>query len=299
VLPTAKESAALVAAEDAYLKKMSAFDRASRAGKTEAPSLSEFAAHVGSQTLDFTSEETAKATTAVNTIRPLLTALKLELPAKIFLVKTTGKEDADAAYCRGPIIVMPTRYLGQPQEAVTSVLTHELFHVFSSHHPELRNKLYGLLGFRPCSEPKLPASLDDRRFTNPDCMAMNYYTVLRHEDRDMAVMPTLVSKTAKFDPASGKRLFSLIDFVLIELTVADGKTSVVMKDGEPVVHQAMSIPAYPRAMSQNTSYIWHPEEVLADNFVHAIFPGRRLNAPELPGKLVKIMQSGAKATAPR
>ncbi len=297
VLPSAKDGALLLASEDAYLKRMSPFDRAARIGKAEAPSIIEFAAYVGAQAVDYTDAEIATVTAALEMVRPALSALKLSLPATITLAKTNGREDIDAPYCRGPLIVMPKSHIGRRE--LPDILVHEVFHVFSSHHPELRERMYGLLGFVRCVEPPLPPSVDARRFTNPDAMGMDYAISVKHEERDMMVMPTLLAKNATFDMAKKGRVFEQIDFVLLELTVTDGKAALVEKHGEPVTHLANSVPGFLRAMSRNTNYIWHPEEVLADNFVRAVRPGRKLNSPELPKQLVEIMQTGTKTTAPR
>lgn len=291
VLPSAKEATVLLAKEDAYLKRMSPFDRAARIVRAEPPPVAEFAAYVGAQALDFSSAEIATVSESIKAFRSAFGALKLSLPPTITLAKTNGREDIDAPYCRGPLIVMPASHLGKPE--LGDILIHELFHVFSSHHPELRDQLYGLLGFLPCAEPLLPASVDARRFTNPDAMGMNYYTILRHEDRDIAMMPALLAQKPTFDMARKNSVFDQIEFVLLELTIVDGKAALVLKDGEPVMRPANAVPAFLRAMSRNTNYIWHPEEVLADNFVRALRPRRKLNAPELPGKLVEVMQTAA------
>ena len=297
VLPSAKDGAVLLANEDAYLKRMSRFDRAARIGKAEAPSITEFAAYVGAQAVDYTDAEIATVTAALETIRPALSALKLSLPPTITLAKTNGREDIDAPYCRGPLVVMPKSHIGRRE--LPDILVHEVFHVFSSHHPELRERMYGLLGFVRCVEPPLAPSVDARRFTNPDAMGMDYALSVKHEDRDMMVIPTLLAKSATFDMAKKGRVFEQIDFVLLEVTIADGKAALVEKHGEPVTHLANNVPGFLRAMSRNTNYIWHPEEVLADNFVRAVRPGRKLNSPELPKQLVEIMQTGTKTTAPR
>jgi hypothetical protein len=298
-LTDAKESSALLSKEDAYFKRMSPYDRAARIGRADAPTVAEFAAHVGTQTKDYTDTEIAAIKTAVETIQPALIPMKLKLPAKIIMTKTTGREDVGSPYCRGPLIIMPESALAAPPRRLAQIVAHETFHVFSSHQLELRSKLYALLNFRTCEQPVLPTELDARRFTNPDAMAMNYYTVVKHEDRDVAVIPTLLAKSVKFDPEQKVRIFQQVEFVLIEVSVVDEKAIVVVKDGQPVIRPTTEVPAYIKAMSRNTGYIWHPEEVLADNFVRAILPEPKLNAPELPGKLIEVMQTADAPVAPQ
>jgi hypothetical protein len=291
VLPSAKESAPLLAKRDAYFERMTPFDRAARMKTEKAPSIEEFAAHAGAQALEFTSDEVTKISAAAKTIGIALAPLKLSLPAKITLIKTTGLEDIDAPFCRGPIIIAPQSLTTQPVERLTDVLIHELFHVFSSHNADLHPKLYGLLGYQQCPEIELPPAIDARRFTNPDCMSMNFLLAAKHEDREINVIPAMLAKSATFDAALKAPVFAQVDFVLLEATVANGKTVLATKDGSPVIRQATTVPGFLKAMARNTNYIWHPEEVLADNFVRALRPGKKLNAPELPGKLLEVMQS--------
>jgi hypothetical protein len=188
--------------------------------------------------------------------------------------------------------VVPEKVFSLPTGALVTMMIHELFHVFSTHHPGLHDRLYGLLEYRPCNDLALPADADARRFTNPDAMLYNYYTVLQHEGRELAVTPVMLARGEKFDPAKGGGAFSQVALLVVELNVRDGKaTPVLDPQGRIVSHEAGEVPAFMQRMQRNTGYILHPEEVLADNFVHAAKKTAGLPEPELPAKLLEIMQS--------
>jgi hypothetical protein len=48
------------------------------------------------------------------------------------------------------------------------MLAHEVFHLLSRSNPALRDRLYAAIGFEPCGEVRHPATLAERRITNPD-----------------------------------------------------------------------------------------------------------------------------------
>ena len=75
------------------------------------------------------------------------------------MIKTTGREEGNAAYCRGKAIVLPASKLQLPPNRLQRLLMHELFHLLSRQDPQLRKQLYGIVGFTPCDPIALPASM--------------------------------------------------------------------------------------------------------------------------------------------
>ena len=284
--------AKLLGNEDAYLRRLSAFERAAKMRVAAPPSLEEFARNAAASVRGFSDGDRERIGAALAELRPLIEPLRLAFPGRITLVKTTGRDDINEAYCRGPVIVLPRKYFAPADSNLAAVVLHELFHVFSSHHSELRERLYALLDFHRCAELTLPEREDRRRFTNPDAMNFDYYTVLRHDGREIAVMPVLLGKRERFDPAVNGSVLGQIDLALVEIEVRDGRAIPVLDgEGRAVVRLAEEVPAYMQRMARNTGYILHPEEVLADNFMHVLRKPAGLAAPELPAQLLEIMQS--------
>jgi hypothetical protein len=260
------------------------------------PTSAEFARHVAGSVRDFSEADSGRMRGAVARAQSRLAPMRLAFPAHITLVKTTGREDIDEPYCRGAAIILPEKYFAGGTPELATVLLHELFHVFSTHHPELRARLYSLLGFQKCAELVLPGRENMRRFTNPDAMNPDYYTVLPHEGRDVAMMPVLLGKRAVFDPMAPGGVFAQIDLVLVEVVVSDRMTDPVLdSDGRVVIHVADSVPAYHARMARNTEYVLHPEEVLADNFVLGVLDTPGLASAELPARVIEIMKSAPAA----
>ena len=64
--------------------------------------------------------------------------------------------------------------------------------------------------------------------------------------------------------------------------------TVVYSDGQPVLHTPAEIAGYIEKIGQNTQYIIHPEEILADNFTLAIEPKENLPNPEIVAGVVAL-----------
>ena len=213
-------------------------------------------------------------------------------PARITLLKTTGREDLNLPYCRGPLIVFPENWLRRGADLAGRILAHELFYVFATAHPALRPELYALLEFEPCEELTFPAKTDNRRLTNPDAPRYDYFTRLRLGEREIAVIPAMIARTEHFDPAPPINVFAQTEFRLLEIELKDGRAlGSLAADGTLRSHSAEALPDYRARMAQNTDYIWHPEEVLADNFAHLLVPPKTpLANRELPARLLRVMQ---------
>ena len=117
---------------------------------------------VAEHTADWTPEELATLEQAVSAVAQQFAKWRLPLPETILLVKLTGNVDGGAAYTRGSAIMLPEQTLRWPRQRFERLLAHELFHILSRHQPELRQKLYGVIGFQPCGEIELPAALRKR-----------------------------------------------------------------------------------------------------------------------------------------
>ena len=191
-----------------------------------------------------------------------LAVYDLPFPEEILLVRATRKMEAGAPHCRGAGIVLPDGFFRQSSQMKT-VLCHELFHVLSSHNPELRDKLYAVIGFLPCNEIELPDTLKRRRLTNPDAPILEHYIQLQLGDASKAVVPVTLTKSASYQ---GGGLFENLEFKLLEVEqVADRWRPAVDADG-PRLISPQDVPDFARQIGRNTGYIIHPEETLADRF---------------------------------
>lgn len=146
------EGRKILTGKDEFIQRLSPFDRSARMKTDKAVSEAEFLEFVGRNVVDWTEEEMRTVQAAVEAIEPLLRDLRLSLPPIVQLIQTTGAEEGNAAYTRGTAIVLPKSELGKSQGDLKKLIYHELFHVLSRQSPELREKLYGIIGFTKCNE---------------------------------------------------------------------------------------------------------------------------------------------------
>jgi hypothetical protein len=129
------DGVAALTQRDDYIRQMSPFDRQVRVQTDRVVTEEELLAFLSQHVRAWTPEEIARLTPLVEDLARKLAPWKLNLPEVILLVKTSGREEGAAAYCRGPAIVLPQNMIDGLARRLPTILPHETFHVFSSHNP--------------------------------------------------------------------------------------------------------------------------------------------------------------------
>jgi len=289
-----EEGVKAVTVRDDFIRDMSPFDRQvlvrTDRPVSEAELLSFFAQHV----LPWAPADIERLKPLVADVSKKLATWKLALPGVVLLVKTDGQECAGAAYCRGAVIVLPTRMLAD-RSRLQSVLPHELFHVWSTHNPPTRQELYRAIGFELTNKVELPERLQSRKITNPDAPLNNQFITVEQDGRRMELMPILISKTPRYDAARGGALFDYLDFKLMLLDGSQNMHRPALADGQPVLFEPSQVPGFSEQVGRNTKYIIHPEEILADNFVFLLNGRINLPSPRVVESMGRILQAAADA----
>lgn len=242
VFLSAREGATVLQREDEFLSNLSPFDRQARMQVADPVCQQQFVAFLGRQTLDWEEADQARLRASWAGLQTRLASLDC-WPAQIQLIHSTGLEEGQAPYTRGTAIVLPSQVL--PGEKLELLLAHELFHVLSRARPELRAPLYALLHFEPSPVPRLEPSV--LRITNPDAPTLDW----AWRDGERLLTPVLVASRA-YSPSDGA-FFSLMQLRLVDARHPEQLLPVA------------EVPAY--ALSFNTHYIIHPDEILANNFM--------------------------------
>lgn len=287
---TVEEARALLAARDDYVKGLSAFDRQSRVEVDHDVSEDEFVRFVASHAQPWSADQMAKVEKAVASLRDKLAPYDLPFPDKILLVRTTGREEGNAAYCRRNAVIIPTARAGDSPAQIERLLNHELFHVLSTHNPKLREALYGIVGFHLFTPVAMPVKLRDRKLTNPDAIQLDAYITLNIDGNPVRAVPILFANVPRFDAKQGGPFFRYMSFQLMAVEEVDGAWRPVERDGEPKLIDPNKTPDYARQIGKNTGYIIHPDEILADNFVHMVQGKPNLPNPEIVEQMKKVLQ---------
>jgi hypothetical protein len=283
------EAKELLASRDEFALALSRFDRQVRMQTDKDVTLDEWLTFNAGHARAWTTAEIQRVTAALDSLRPSLDRYQFQLPKSILFVRTTGKEEGDAAYTRQSAIVLPEKVMAYPKEQLERLLLHELFHVISRHDAALRQKLYATIGFRPLDPPKLPPEWEDRRITNPDAPRIDCYIELSVEGRKIAAAPLLYATPAKFDARAGGTPFKYLTFRLLVLKRDGDRLTAALKDGKPVVLDPRGLEDYARQIGKNTNYIIHPDEILADNFVLLVRGEKKVPTPRIVEEMGRLM----------
>jgi hypothetical protein len=174
-------------------------------------------------------------------------------------------------YTRENCIIIPDGELADENiKAFTTTMFHELFHVYSRLNPGKSRELYKCIGFEPIGLDNLvlPEKLSERVLYNPDGVDYAQKIELRQSDNStITAIPVIWSNNYGYTQ-SKKRFFDYVEFNLYPVSKDDtGKWLVkVEPDGLSSPLNIRDQPDFFRQIRENTGYIIHPDEVLADNF---------------------------------
>lgn len=192
-------------------------------------------------------------------------------PDTLRLIKTKGTHYGDGVwYTREKDIIIPANELeSRKTNPFTTTVFHEVFHVISRIRPAKSAELYRLIGFQGIGLDKLhlPDALAERVMYNPDGVDFAQKITLQTETGAIEAIPIIFSKEVG-NQAGQDQFFSYVEFNLYQITPnPDGTWTVLTKeDGFTSLLNMDKLPDFFRQIRDNTGYIIHPDEVLADNF---------------------------------
>jgi hypothetical protein len=176
----------------------------------------------------------------------------LPIGGAVNLVRTTGKEEIPgAAYTRGLTVVFP-----EGSNVSAGLLAHELFHVMTRNDAALRDRLYAAIGFRPVARVELGGELAALRITNPDAPRVDHAIEVMVDGTARRATPVIYASR----PYDGGTVF---DYLQVKLALLDDRGALT----DPVeLRDFGAVDGFFERVGRNTSYIIHPEEILAENF---------------------------------
>lgn len=302
------DGAALLGAEDDYTRHASPFDRQAKVRTAGPVSDGEFRAFAARAVLPWTDAERRAIAEAAARLAPRLEAFGVPVPPRVILVKTSGDEEGNAAYTRGTAIMLPRRMLSGGGAGLERLLCHELFHVVSRSAPGLRRRLYASIGFEPCGDVLLPPDLRDLRLTNPDAPAFDHCIRVTCDGEARWMVPVLYA-SGPYDAKAGKPFFASMVFRLMAVErrdEPDGSAAAepwLDGDGRALFRAPDEVAGFFEQTGRNTSYLIHPEEIMADNFVHLVVgpptAGVPLPTPGVVAAMERILAEGAEEPARR
>jgi hypothetical protein len=216
--------------------------------------------------MDWNAQEQAAWRALVDKLSVAMKDFRLHVP-NIDLVKTTGKEEFDAAYTRARAIMLPQSKTSLPMtdpRGAYFLLAHEMFHLLSRADSRLRDDLYALLGFQLVKRFEYPAEVEERRVSNPDAFEYLHAVQVQSSAGVASVLPVNQSRVPLHEAIQLPNFLAALDIVLLAV---DAETGRVLRDGNGnLIKYNFGNTNWVPLLRRNSSFIIHPEEVLADNF---------------------------------
>lgn len=297
----------LITTEDDFVRQQSRFDRQARLNlRYTAVEVTEaiYLDYVSSQVMPWSDMEIEALRKIVKNLNLRFTNFKLGLPNKIYLVKTSGQEEGFAAYTRGlDTICLPANMVasiamaanfGDPLHPaqdlgyLEDVLNHECFHLFSKNNPKRRNALYQTIHYQVTENiVELPNihwgergdwTLPQLKITNPDGANLNTYIEMEvpaipENARSAKVRRALLPVLIATGPYDGGVFFQYIQWQFLAIERDANKQWVVALNdaGQPLCYDSKPLLGQYRSLVGNnfSEEIFHPDEILAQNFVLA------------------------------
>ena len=285
------EGAELLVMEDNFINNLSEFDMSARLKTSKKVSKEEYLNFISKQTLNWNEDEKKYLNLAFSEIKELLKNYKILLPQQIYLLKTTGAEEGNSAYCRNQNIIVIAKDMINMDDLndMEELLIHELFHIFSKNNLDTREKLYNSIGFYKTKNLVFPNNLSKYKITNPDSVDNNYYFESTINGKIEKIMPVLLS-SGDYDEAKGGEFFNYLQLVFCSIEENDNSSQIKTLNNKYRIYSIKMVPNYISLIGENTDYIIHAEEVLADNFVLLVTNSKNVKTKKIITDMRKILK---------
>ncbi|MBV9618322.1 MAG: hypothetical protein JO201_03840 [Verrucomicrobia bacterium] len=167
------------------------------------------------------------------------------------------------------------------EESLRKTIAHEIFHILSRNNPELRERLYRLIGFDACDEIGFPPEVESRKITNPDAPRNDHAIRVKANGREVSVVPILFSSAPNYDPVRGGEFFNYLQLAFVPVSKSPAPASQLL--------ELQHLSGFVEQVGRNTNYIIHPEEILADNFALLRMGTRDVPSQEILEKIRRAL----------
>jgi hypothetical protein len=288
---TQAQARAVLGAHDDYLRATSTLERSVVMGTTEVMDAERFAAAMQATALEWSDDERKPFDAVLARLESFLSGMKWKGPASILIVKSSDRLMEGFPHTRGNAIVIQEgmlREMATRPAMLEFLVVHEAFHVLSRANPALREQLYSAIGFHACKALEMPQALERQRLTNPDAPQSRHAIAVRWRDRPVEVLPFVHFASAAVDAKAG-----FVSQMRTSWLVIERRENRCVARGE--VASLEELESLHAQVGNNTGYLIHPEEILADNFAllyrEAVSPGvTKIRSPEILERIRRVLQ---------
>jgi hypothetical protein len=280
----------ILGARDDYVRATAPLERKAKLKTADPVDEERFLRHMREAPLEWSPQQRESLEPLVGLLDRFLAKLRWKMPERILLVQSGPSLEDGFPHTRSNAIIVPQAYYRRGPAIMMYLLSHETFHILTRANPELKEALYSAIGFRRCDSVVIPPEIAALRLTNPDTVESRHTISVRYRGEPVEALPYVRFPSADIDPRQGfmkqvKVLWLLTDRKDGECRARSGpEASVEPEQLEGLFEQ----------VGRNTDYLFHPEEILADNFSQIFIAETSkkkppFNSPALIEKLRKIL----------
>ena len=275
--------AILIDKKDNFLKKINVLDMSIQMKRSypkkvkRSTILNDYKTYLRKDVISFTKSEKSMVEKCMKEATELSNSINKNIvPPVIELIKTKGNHYGDGVYyTRENRIIIPDdalvtkgRSKAQVEAALTQTLLHEIFHIYSRNDVLKRKKLYAIIGFKNIGTIPLDMkpALAERILINPDGVNLAQVIDLTNDSMTISAIPVITSSKTEFSEDQ-PNFFSYLKFDLYQVVRGRGGIKVISNDNGTSTLNVAEMKDFFRKIGDNTDYIIHPDEILADNFM--------------------------------
>ncbi len=193
-------------------------------------------------------------------------------PKEIKLIKSHGTHYGFGAYyTRENCIIIPKDVLElKNHKSFLETMLHEISHIYTRYNPEQRKAIYKLIGFTSIGNQSnllMKDGLRERVLLNPDGINFAYTIDLKElSGQPYSAIPVIISNETEF-LSTKSNFFNYIFFSLYKVRMNHSARVISDEEGNSTVNMN-NIPDFFSQITDNTGYIIHPDEIVADNFMY-------------------------------
>lgn len=278
---TAQQGASILSTDDEYVKATAPLERQAKMRSAKPVSTAEFLAHMGRTAQDWPPAEQAMLLPRLLAVQAFVQTLAWQLPAPILIVRASAALEDNLPHTRATAIVLPDAVFKSFPTSIEHLIAHEVFHVLTRAHSELKNKAYALLGFESCAKVTIDPEVSKLRITNPDAPLQEHAIALTHRGKAVHALPYIMFPNATVRPEDGFIRNLMVYWLFVERD-AQGQCTSSQGAWPPAGSSPMQMPDLFNKIGRNTQYLFHPEEIAAENFAKLyLLESKQLNAADI------------------
>jgi hypothetical protein len=203
VFATIEEARAILGARDEYVRATTPLERSAKLKVADTVDEERFVSHMRDTAMGWTEGERRNVTPVIERLTPFLEGMQWKVPERVLLIQADPALEDAAPHTRDNAIVIPASAHVRGPAYMAHLLAHETFHVLTRKNPELREALYGAIGFRRCATIVIPPAIAALRVTNPDTVESRHTISVRYHGEPVDALPYVRFPSADIDPRAG------------------------------------------------------------------------------------------------